>query len=139
MPLDFFYNSAMLEAHLVPDNTTVTAKGEGAPVEVGEAQSRIFLALLDITQQIEQEALDVMIFGSPDGTTWGAKPLLTFPQRFYTGQTPVLLDLREQPDVRYLRAQWDATRWGRGPETPMFTFSLKLTEVEPGVLKDATS
>jgi hypothetical protein len=129
----------MFEAHLVPDNTTVTAKGEGAPVDVGDAQNRVFLALLEITQQVEQEALDVLVFGSPDGATWGPKPLLTFPQKFYVGQTPMLLDLREQADVRYLRATWDATRWGRGSETPMFTFSVKLTEVEPAVLKEAVS
>jgi hypothetical protein len=129
----------MFEGYLVPENTTITAKGEGQPVDISSAHNRVFLLLLAITKQVEQEALDLAIFGSPDGATWGAKPLLSFPQKFYTGDTPLLLDLREQPDVRYLRAHWDATRWGRGSETPMFTFAVKLTEVEPGLLSQVTS
>lgn len=129
----------MFEGYLVPENTTITAKGEGQPVEIGATHHRVFLVLLTITKQVEQEALDVGVFGSADGATWGAKPLLSFPQKFYTGETPLLLDLREQPDVRFLRAQWDATRWGRGSETPSFTFGVKLTEVEPGLLRQVTS
>ena len=128
----------MFEGYLVPGGTSITAKGDGDPLDINAAETRIFLALLEITQQLEQEALDVFIFGSPDAATWGAKPLLTFPQRFYVGETPMLLDLREQPEVRFLRAHWDAARWGRGSETPQFTFSVKLTEVEPALLREAT-
>jgi hypothetical protein len=133
------YNPGMFEHYLVPANTTITAKGQGEAVEIGGAQHRVFLALLDITNHIEQEALDVTIFGSPDAVTWSAKPLLTFPQTFYRGETPMLLDLREQPDIQYLRAQWEASRWGRGTETPMFEFSVKITEVEPAILREITS
>ena len=129
----------MLERYLVTEKTTITAKGEGTAVDIGSTHSGVFLVLLAITNQVEQEALDVAVFSSADATTWGAKPVLSFPQKFYAGETPLLLDLREQPDVRYLRAQWDASRWGRGSETPMFEFSVKLTEVEPEILREATS
>jgi len=130
---------AMLECYLVPAGTSITAKGEGEAVEIGATQHRVFLALLEITNHVEQEALDVTVFGSPNATDWSAKPLLTFPQKFYRGETPLLLDLREQPEIRFLRARWDASRWGRGSETPMFEFSVKLNEVEPAMLREATS
>jgi hypothetical protein len=42
-----------------------------------------------------------------------------------------------QPDVRFVRAHWDVLRWGRGPETPMFEFSLSLKEVSPEILSEA--
>jgi hypothetical protein len=132
------YNPVMFEGYLVAENTTITAKGTGEAVDIGVPDHRILLAVLTITQQVEQEALDVAVFGSTDGVNWGAKPLLAFPQRFYTGETPLLLDLRSEPHIRFLRAQWDATRWGRGSETPTFTFSVKISEVDPALLSEAS-
>ena len=41
---------------------------------------------LAITKIIEQESLDLSIFGSADGATWGAKPIAAFPQKFYCGE-----------------------------------------------------
>ena len=128
----------MLERYLVPPNTTITAKGDGEPFDVSAAEHRVFLAVLEITNHLEQEALDVAIHGSADGTTWDAKPLLAFPQKFYRGETPLLLDLREQPGTQFIRAHWDASRWGRGPETPMFEFSVKVTEVQPALLREGS-
>ena len=68
----------MVEAFLVPENTTVTAKGDGAAVDISAAQSRVFLLTLSITNVIEQESLDLGIFGSSDGATWEAKALGAF-------------------------------------------------------------
>ena len=88
---------------------------------------------------LEQQALDVSVFGSADGSAWGQKALIAFPQKFYRGEHPLLLDLRQQPEVRFLRAHWQVNRWGRGPETAMFQFQLKLREVPPEMLQQATS
>jgi hypothetical protein len=129
----------MFERYLVPANTTITATGQGEAVDLNDAEHGLFLIVLEITNHVEQEALDLTVYGSPDGETWGTKPLLTFPQKFYRGETPLMLDLRDRDDVRFLRAQWDATRWGRGPEAPMFECSVKLTEIEPAILREATS
>jgi len=41
------------------------------------------LLTLAITNIIEQESLDVSIFGSADGATWDPKPVAAFPQKFY--------------------------------------------------------
>lgn len=126
----------MLDTYLVPEATTVTAKGDGPAVEVGGAGHRILLVQLSISRILEQQALDVSIFGSADGNNWGAKPLLAFPQKFYRGEHPLLLDLGQQPEVKFLRAHWEVSRWGRGPETPMFQFQVKVREVPPEVLSE---
>lgn len=60
----------MMEAFLVPERTVVSAKGDGAAVDVNRAEGRIFLLTLAITNIIEQESLDVSIFGSADGAAW---------------------------------------------------------------------
>jgi hypothetical protein len=128
----------MLDTYLVPVQT-VKAKGDGAAVDIGAARHRVFLLTLAITGIVEQEALEVGVYSSADGTTWSAKPVASFPQKFYRGEQPLLLDLREQPEVRFVRAHWDALRWGRGPEEPMFEFSVALKEVSAEVLSDARS
>lgn len=126
----------MVEAFLVPEKTTVTAKGDGASVDLGGAQSRVFLLSLNIINVIEQESLDVSVFGSADGATWEAKALAAFPQKFYRGQHPLLLDLTQQANVKFLRAHWEVSRWGRGVETPMFEFSVAVKEVPASVLQE---
>jgi hypothetical protein len=126
----------MFEGFLVPERTTVTAKGDGAAVDISAAQSRVFLLTLDISNVIEQESLDVGVFGSADGNAWEAKALGAFPQKFYRGQHPLLLDLTQQPGIKFLRAHWEVNRWGRGAETPMFDFSVAVREVPANVLKE---
>lgn len=129
----------MIDTFLVPEKTVARGKGDGAPVEIAAAGHRVFLLALTITRIIEQESLDVSIWGSADGAAWGEKPLAAFPQKFYTGQHPLLLDLREQPGIRFLRAHWEASRWGRGDETPMFEFQVTLKEVPPDILEEAAA
>ncbi|MGI9102157.1 MAG: hypothetical protein ACR2IF_06905 [Terriglobales bacterium] len=129
----------MIETFLVPEKTVVSAKGDGPAVDVSGAGSRVLLLTLTIANVIEQESLDVSVFGSPDGTTWGAKAVIAFPQKFYRGQHPLLLDLSQHADAKFLRAHWEVNRWGRGVETPMFEFSLAAKEVPAEVLKEASA
>ena len=118
---------------------TVNAKGDGSAVDISSASNRVFLVTLSITRIIEQESLDVSIFGSADGSTWGAKSNAAFPQVFYTGETPMLVDLRQHADVKFVRAHWEIARWGRGTETPMFEFGVTMKEVPADILKEATA
>ena len=129
----------MVEGFLIPEKTTVSAKGDGASMDISAAQSRVFLLSLNIINIIEQESLDVSVHGSADGTNWDAKPLVAFPQKFYRGQHPLLLDLTSQPGVKFLRAHWEVGRWGRGVETPMFEFQLALREVPASVLQETST
>lgn len=129
----------MIDTVLVPEKTVVSAKGDGPAVDVSGATSRVFLLTLNITKVIEQESIDVTIAGSGDGSSWSAKPIDSFPQKFYTGQHPILLDLSTQPDIKFLRAHWEVSRWGRGEPTPMFEFHITVKEVPPDILKEATA
>ncbi len=129
----------MVDTFLVPAKTVVNAKGDGSAIDLGGASNRVFLLTLDITSIIEQESLDVSVYGSGDGTTWTPKPITYFPQKFYRGQHPLLLDLSEQKDVKFVRAHWEVGRWGRGTETPMFEFNVSIKEVPTDVLKEATA
>jgi len=129
----------MIDTFLVSENTVVSAKGDGVAVEVSSAANRVFLLSLNITEIIEQESLDVSIYGSADGATWGPKPLTYFPQKFYRAEHPMLLDLTAHPEVKFLRAHWEVARWGRGTETPMFKFAVSIREVPPEILKEANA
>jgi hypothetical protein len=129
----------MIDTFLVPDKTVVNAKGDGPSVDVSGASNRVFLLTLNITSIVEQESLDVSIHSSTDGSTWGAKPVTNFPQKFYQAQHPLLLDLSGHVEIKFLRAHWEASRWGRGSETPMFEFNVSIKEVPTDILQEATA
>ncbi len=130
---------AMLDTFLIAEKTVVSAKGDGPAVNVSGTTSRVFLVSLEITKIIEQESLDLSILGSADGATWNPKSIAAFPQKFYCSQSPLLLDLTAHPDVKFVRAHWEVARWGRGTETPMFEFAVKIKEVPADILRQVTS
>lgn len=127
----------MIDISLVTQRIVATCKGDGPVVELGAGVGKVFLVTLEICRIIEQESLDVSIFGSADGTTWAAKSTAAFPQKFYCGESPLLLDLTAHPDVKFLRLHWEVARWGRGTETPMFEFDVRMKEVPADILKEA--
>jgi len=119
----------MLPQFLVPE-TTVREAGTGPVLDLGVDRGDSLILTLGITRIIEQESLDVSIWGSADGSDWGTKPLLSFPQKFYCGTYQILLDLSDSPDVRYLRAKWQANRWGKGDTKPLFTVYVFLQAMD---------
>jgi hypothetical protein len=102
--------------------------GIGPVVDLGEYCSKLLVVTLGITDVVERTGLTVSVWGSPDQTEWGFKPLLTFRQRQYCGVYSVLLNMAMHPDVRYLRVQWNTNLWGRGERTPLFGFEVFLEE-----------
>jgi hypothetical protein len=120
-----------MDLKLIPAGTRLTSNGDGAPFDISSSATRTFLCRLDVTDQIEQEALDISVWGSADGQNWGTKPLLILPQVFYRGDTKLILDLTLRPDLKFIRAHWDLSRWGRVAPTPLFVAGLSLTEVPP--------
>ena len=112
----------MLPQFLLPE-TTVREAGQSTDIDLGDVQSGPLVLTMGITRIIEQQSIDVSIWGSVDGAEWGAKPLLAFPQKFYCGTYQLLLDLEDQP-VRFLRAKWHVNRWGKGDPKPLFGFYL---------------
>ena len=117
--------------YLVPPGTTAETPGSGAPFELGELAGQRLVVVLRVTKIIEQEALEVSLWGSQDGNDWGARPLFVYPQAFYAGVTPAALDLGQRPEIRFLQARWDVNRWGRGYPRPYFEFSLEIQPLPP--------
>jgi hypothetical protein len=76
-----------MEFDLIPKDSLVKENGYGAPVDVRASQTRTFYCVLYISDQIEQESVDVSIWGSADGENWGTHPILKLPQQFYRGET----------------------------------------------------
>ena len=120
-----------LDLQLIPPDSRLETKGDGAAFEISASATRTFLCRLTVSDQIEQESLEVSIYGSADGQTWTKRPLLKLPQQFYRGTTKMVLDLSLRPEIKFLRSRWDLNRWGRVAPTPMFVAGLDLMEVPP--------
>jgi hypothetical protein len=117
------------EFDLIPQGTLLKENGFGAVVDVRASQTRTFFCVMDITDQIEQESVDVSIWGSADGENWGTHPVLKLPQQFYRGETRAVLDLTLVPETNYIRAGWELNRWGRVAPLPMFVLGLRAREI----------
>jgi hypothetical protein len=118
-----------MDIDLIPQNTRVVENGTAEGVDIRLSQTRTFFCHLVISDQIEQESIDVSIWGSPDGQGWGTQPVLKLQQQFYKGETRALLDLTMVPEVNFIRGSWDLNRWGRVAPEPMFVIGLHLSEV----------
>jgi len=110
----------MLQEFLLPE-TTVREAGAGPEIDLGGQTGGTLLLTLGITRIIEQQSIDVSIWGSADGAEWGSKPVVSFPQKFYCGTYQITIDLTDRPQVRHLRVQWQVNRWGKGDPRPLFT------------------
>jgi hypothetical protein len=117
----------VLPAFLVSE-AVIHEEGTGPAVELGPSQGKPLLLTLGITRVVEQESLDLSIWGSAGGTEWGTKPLIAYPQKFYCGNYNLELDLTDSPEITHLRAQWRVGRWGRGAPAPLFEFCVFVQE-----------
>ncbi len=119
----------MLPSFLLPEDV-IREDGEGPVISLGSSQGKPLLLTLGITRIIEQESLELTLWGSADQNDWGAKPLASFPQKFYCGTYQLLLDMGEHPGVAFLKAKWKVSRWGRGEPKPLFGAYLFAQETE---------
>ena len=117
----------MLRNFLLPESIG-RADGAGPEFKLGPHRGKLLVLTLGITRIIEQESLDVSIWGSSDGENWGLRPMAKFPPKFYCGIYSVLLNLAAQPDIAFVRVQWKMSRWSRGETTPMFGFYVYAEE-----------
>jgi len=108
---------------LIPE-TIATEDGIGKAVTLGGRRGKPLLLNLEITQIIQQESLDVSIWGSGDEQHW--RQLITFPQKSYCGSYLSQLDLACHEETRYLRAQWRLSRWGEGEPAVLAGFNLSI-------------
>ena len=128
----------MLPQFLIPE-TIARENGTSDATQLGASAGKSLLLTLGITRILEQESLDVAIWGSADGKNWGERPLIKFPQKFYCGTYTLALDLSRHADVAYLRGEYKLNRWGRGDSVPLFGFYLFVQESERPVLVTAVA
>ena len=121
----------MLPAFLI-EETTVRETGTGPALDVGENRGDTIILTFGITRIIEQESIDLSIWGSADGTDWGAKALATFPQKFYCGTYQIMLDLTDRPNIHYVRVKWAVNRWGKHG-TPLFGIYVFIQAMRPAM------
>lgn len=115
-------------AFLVPDQV-IEKDGTGPAVELGEDAGGLLEITLGVLEVVEQESLEVSVWGSAGGVDWGKVPLLTVPQKFYAGTSVYLLNLTGSAEVRHLQARWKVNRWGRGSLVPRFRLYVGVRAV----------
>src|ERR1700678_3984920 len=111
---------------LVPE---IIAREDGASdaIALGKASGKPLLLTLGITRILEQESLDVSIWGSADREQW--RQIAAYPQKFYCGTYLLLVDLAREAHVRYLRVQWRMGRWGETDPQPVAGFYVAAEEL----------
>jgi len=114
-----------MEEFLVPE-IVATEDGVGKEFALGTSCGKSLLLSLDISRIIEQQSLDISIWGSPDGEHW--RQLATYPQKFYCGTYLLMLDLSSRPEIRFVRAQWRMHRWGVGEPAVLAGFRLSVEQ-----------
>jgi len=117
----------MLPNFLLPESIA-RADGKGPEMDLGSKRGKLLVLTLGITRILEQESLEVSVWGSPDNENWGARPLATFPPKFYCGIYSILLNLASRPEVQYVRVYWKMSRWSKREVTPMFGFYVYAEE-----------
>lgn len=118
-----------LTLSLIPAGTKLESNGAGQSLDISASETRTFLCCLTVSDQIEQESLDVSIWGSADGQDFGKRPLLKMPQLFYCGSTKMVLDISLRTEIRFLQAKWELNRWGRVSPAPMFVVDFQIQEI----------
>jgi hypothetical protein len=123
----------MLPVFLIPE-TTIREAGSGLAFSLGEYCGGALTLTLGITRIVEQEGLDLTIWGSADGIEWSNKALIAFPQKFYCGTYQIRLDLADRAEIKYLQARWQANRWAKGDAKPLFTIYLFAEILQPAIM-----
>jgi hypothetical protein len=117
----------MVPGFLFPEDIA-REDGHGEETSLGDSRGRPLLLTLGITRVLEQESLEVSVWGSADGQAW--QPLASFPQKCYCGIYSLMLDLSRRREIRYLRAHWRMGRWGGGDSKPLAGFYLLAEEAK---------
>jgi hypothetical protein len=119
---------SVLDAYMIPESELRTA-GSGIELLLETYTGGLLEFTLNITRVNERASLDLTIWGSSDGQVWGARPLIQFPRKYLCGESKLLWDPADYPNVQRLRAQWQVDRWGRGDSKPLIALELHAREV----------
>ncbi|MSV34191.1 MAG: hypothetical protein EXQ47_01150 [Bryobacterales bacterium] len=117
----------MAPAFLLPESTAREG-GQGPEFRLDAHTRQPLLLTLGINRILEQESLEVSVWGSCDGKEW--RPLVAFPPKSYCGKYHLTLDLARHSDVAMLRAQWTMSRWDQDRPQPLFGFYVYAEELQ---------
>ena len=118
----------MLAKYLLPEGVA-RQDGSSPALALGANRCKPLQLTLGITRIVEQESLDISVWGSPDQENW--ELIAAFPLKSYCGTYSLLLDLTRNPETRFLRTEWKMNRWGRGGDAaPLFGFYLLAEEAK---------
>jgi hypothetical protein len=108
----------------------IVAREDGVSDEIalGKTSGRPLLLTLGITRILQQESLDISIWGSADKEQW--RQIAAYPQKFYCGTYLLLVDLARSPLIQYLRVQWRMGRWGETDPKPVAGFYVAAEELK---------
>lgn len=76
--------------------------GYSPAVALGELQGKSIQLTLSITRMMEEQTLEVLIWGSADGSQWMDRPLVTLPHRHYCGDYTYTVELSRHPVTLYV-------------------------------------
>jgi len=113
---------------LLPEET-IRGNGNGPDMALSAARGNPLHLVLVITRMMEQQTLEIRVWGSVDGIEWGHQPLLVMPRRYYCGTYQQVLDLTTQPHISYLRVDWVLRSWNPTTTTRLATFSMTADKV----------
>lgn len=111
--------------------TVVREDGCSPEIALEASAGRVLMLTLGITRVLERETLEVSIQGSRDRSMW--QRVAAFPKKSYCGTYSLLMDLSGQPEMRYLRIQWNVNRWDNAMQKPVFAFSISGEELRARV------
>jgi hypothetical protein len=114
--------------YLVPESIK-KCDGMGPAIQLDALSGKLLVVTLGINQVVEQEGLEVSVWGSASGTDWELRPLLVFPQKSYCGTYATILNLIRKPAVRFLRVKWTINPWSSRTSDLMFGFHVALGEI----------
>ena len=102
--------------------------GTGPAIDLGPLRGKLLVVTLGLHNLLEQEGLAISSLGSASGSEWGARPLVSFPEKSFCGVYSTFLNLDNYPTIRYLRAEWKMSRWAQRDSSRMFGFYISLEE-----------
>lgn len=105
------------------EETTVRQSGESPVLCLEESSNNSLLLHLSISHVLERQNLDVDVFASDDGRVWTSEPVISFVQKFCCGTYAMILP---DPGIRFMKAVWRLSRWGRAADKPLCRFSLSV-------------
>jgi hypothetical protein len=111
---------------IVPE-TIAREDGASNELSLGALSGKPLLLTLGITRILEQDSLDVSVWGSSDRLQW--RQIAAYPQKFYCGTYLLMVDLAREKAVRYLRVQWRMGRWGETDPKPVVGFYVTAEQL----------